>query len=225
MIPKNPQPESAAMTFVHYCAAVGSEPETYTSPGKQRTWWEAAQEAIDNDEDHYEENGDDATPITDRIVTVAIARRPTSPAVVIAADGWRLVEWLRDQTENDDDFQVACGEDFLQEISPESVADLRDSMLVTLEAWFSRHKLEPTWYMAEAPREIPWPWINRARDLAAALDAAGRVRSPIDASRWFMDASLAEQVAAALRTHTVWQAALDAGLMIAAEFSTAPKLP
>jgi len=51
------------------------------------------------------------------------------------------------------------------------------------------------------------------------------VRHPIDASRWFMDASLAEQVAAALRTHTVWQAALDAGLMIAAEFSTAPKLP
>jgi hypothetical protein len=217
------------MSPVLYCAAVGSEPETYSNPENQRTWWEAAQEAIDNDE---ENGGDDATPIADRIVTVAIARRPTSPAVVIAADGFRLVEWLRDKIENSDEYQDDCCALFLTSVSPEATFDLAVQIRATLEAWFSRHNLEPTWYLAEAPREIPWPWIKRAHDLAAALDAAGRVRSPNDGSCWFTPACVDHQaiavkhgLAAKLRTHTVWQAALDAGLMTAADFATAPKLP
>lgn len=216
------------MSSVRYCAAVGAEPETYHHDGEDATWWEAAAAAIEEEDFHY----DDDTPREHRIVTIAIARRPMHPACVVAHDGSRLVDWIIDGTTDHDDYMGDFCDGFLDAVSKEAQNDLRAEIRATLEEWFKRHNLEPRWYCAERAREIAWPWVDRAAQLAADLDKAGRVRCPIDASRWLTPAAVAQEAAAAehgyaveLRSHNVWEAAKDAGLMTDAEFASAPKLP
>jgi hypothetical protein len=179
-------------SFVHCCAG---------------SWWEAALEWADENEDTIAERAidraadrmskswcDDIEPTAaDRAgvtVAVGVERKPESVASMILRCGGPEILW--DWMESHDDYAIdaagnwTCGTAYGATPSPSS-REATAELARLVDEWMTRHDLHPKWFIVEVAQDIPIGFAEECARVAAQIDLRGPMsfaRHPRDGSAW-----------------------------------------
>lgn len=205
-----------------YGYASSSDSESWD--GNCPTWWSAAMEWAEQEEDDVEDRAryiaECTAPgavVTDehrKAVTCGVCLvRPPRPVHTLLSDH-DAQDLLRRLTEDHDDYMGEHVDETWPTTKKDVWHDLTQELRCTIEAWMHRHQLAPKWWNCDNCCEVSLGDAYLAQDLATKIDVAGWQRTPYDAARWFEPGDPVDDgKAVELKAYTVYAAARKLNLL------------